>query len=178
VTAADDPVVSKPQHVAEPAPDADVELGTLWLAVTRAGGAVGFRPDSPESEIRAAAVDVIDQVRAGRQQMFNVRSSDVLGGAVFLRPGVGAVVAHRAEVLRLMVRPDLRGRGLGRELLAAAVDHAAGLGLEQLFLSARGGTTLPSFYSKLGWTQVGVFPRALRLGPDDIRDEYWFSRTV
>jgi GNAT superfamily N-acetyltransferase len=75
-----------------------------------------------------------------------------------------------------MVRPDLQGQGRGRALLEGAVDLARILGLEQLLLSARGGTGLPGFYVKQGWTEVGVFPGALRLGPDDVRDEHWFQK--
>lgn len=94
---------------------------------------------------------------------------------MFLQPGRGPVVAHRATVIRLMVLPDLQGRGLGGRLLAAAVDRAAELGLAQLILSARGGTGLPAWYAARGWTEVGRFPGALRLAPDDVRDEHWFQ---
>jgi acetyltransferase len=120
----------------------------------------------------------VEEVRPGRQQLFVVRAGAELVGTVFLRRGAGAVLAHRAEVLRLMVHPDLQGRGWGRALLAAAVEHAARLGLELLLLSTRGGTELPAYYTALGWTEIGVFPAALRLGPDDVRDEHWFSRAV
>uniref|UniRef100_UPI0015F0F8B9 GNAT family N-acetyltransferase n=1 Tax=Pseudonocardia pini TaxID=2758030 RepID=UPI0015F0F8B9 len=82
---------------------------------------------------------------------------------------------HRATVLRLMVHPGQQGRGWGGRLLAAATDHARELGFDQLLLSARGGTGLPAFYSHQGWAEVGVFPRALRLGPGDVRDEHWFQ---
>jgi hypothetical protein len=36
--------------------------------------------------------------------------------------------------------------------LGGAVDLARALGLEQLLLSTRGGTRLPEFYVKQGWT--------------------------
>ncbi|MCX6465215.1 MAG: GNAT family N-acetyltransferase [Pseudonocardiales bacterium] len=94
---------------------------------------------------------------------------------VFLRPGAAPRFVHRGEVVRLMVHPAAQGRGLGRALLDAAVAHARLLGLEQLLLSARGGTTLPAFYAGLGWTEVGVFPRALHLGGGERRDEHWFQ---
>jgi len=144
----------------------------LWVAVTRAGGAVGFAPDAPEAEIRELAARTLAQVRAQRLHMVAL---DGLAGVVFLQPGAGPVVAHRATVLRLMVRPELQGRGLGGLLLDAAVERGRELGFDQLLLSARGGTGLPEFYSHLGWTEVGRFPRALRVGPGDVRDEHWFQ---
>ena len=122
--------------------------------------------------MRGDAVAAVAEVVAGRQHL--VAAGD-LDGVVFLRPGTDPRTAHRADVLRLMVHPAGQGRGLGRRLLEAAADHARALGLEQLLLSARGGTTLPAFYARLGWTPVGVFPGALRLGPGDLRDEHWFQ---
>jgi acetyltransferase len=150
-------------------------LGDLWLAVVRAGGAVGFPVDAPEAEVRDAARQAADDVATGRLELLVATDAAGLAGAVFLRRGSGAVVAHRAEVLRLMVRPDLQGRGLGRALLDAAATHARALGLAQLLLSTRGGTSLPGYYAALGWTEVGRFPAALRVGPGDMRDEHWFQ---
>jgi acetyltransferase len=177
---APDPPVSGPRLVADPGPDAVAELAALWLAVTRTGGAVGFVQDAPAAELRAAAAAVIDDVRAGRQQLFEIRTGTpgVLAGTVFLRRGVGTVFEHRADVLRLMVHPDLAGRGWGRALLTAAVEHAASSGLELLLLSTRGGTGLPALYARLGWTRVGVVPGGLRLAPDDARDEHLFFRRL
>jgi GNAT superfamily N-acetyltransferase len=147
--------------------------------VTRAGGAVGFPPDAPEADIRAVAESTVAEVRAGTLHLLALHTpAKDLVGTVFLQPGRGPVVAHRATVIRLMVRPDLQGRGLGGRLLEAAVDRAAELGLAQLVLSARGGTGLPEWYAARGWAEVGRFPAALRLGPGDVRDEHWFQREV
>ncbi|MCW0214694.1 MAG: GNAT family N-acetyltransferase [Pseudonocardia sp.] len=159
------------------APDADA-LGDLWLAVTRAGGAVGFPPDAPEQDIRDKAAGTVADVRAGRAHMLALGDDGELDGVVFVVPGQGAVLGHRGTVVRLMVRPDLQGKGDGGALLEAAARLATTLGLEQLLLSARGGTGLPEFYRRQGWTQVGLFPGALRLGPDDLRDEYWFQKRL
>jgi acetyltransferase len=180
VTPADASRVSPPRPVPEPSSSLATQFGALWFAVNRAGGAVGFRPDSPAGEVRAAAERAVEDVRAGRLSLLaSSAGADVaLAGVVFLRRDVGPVVGHRAEVSRLMVHPDLQGHGLGRRLLVAAERHAAALGVEQLMLSTRGGTPLPGFYAGLGWTEVGVFPGQLRLSPDDVRDEHWFVKPV
>ncbi|WP_214402437.1 hypothetical protein [Pseudonocardia lacus] len=60
-------------------------------------------------------------------------------------------------------------------LLHAVAGRAAELGLEQLLLSARGGTALPGYYAARGWTEVGVWPGAIRLADDDRRDEHRFQ---
>ena len=171
----DEPFVSGPHRVHEVHPEMGTALGTLWLDVVRAGGAVGFPRDAPEEEIRAAAEAAIEEVRAKRVQLLVIGADHELAGTVFLRRGSSPVLAHRAEVLRLMVRPDLQGRGWGKILLDEAVAQATALGLEQLLLSTRGGTDLPAFYAEQGWTEVGVWPGALRIGPDELRDEHWFQ---
>jgi acetyltransferase len=164
-----------PRLVEQVHPGLAAALGTLWVAVTRAGGAVGFVPDSPESDIRAAAEQVVADVVAGHEQMIVIGTGQELVGTVFLRLGRGSVIAHRADLVRLMVHPDDQRGGRGKTLLDAAAARAREIGLEQLLLSARGGTTLPGYYRARGWTPVGVWPGALRLGPDDVRDEHWFQ---
>lgn len=168
-------MTSGPRLLAEVGPETVTALGTLWTAVTRAGGAVGFVADAPEEDIRASAGRVVEDVRAGRERLIALESGGDLLGTVFLRGGRHATRQHRADVKRLMVHPDLQGRGWGKALLDAAVAHATAIGLQQLLLSARGGTALPGYYAKQGWTPVGVFPDALRMGPDDLRDEHWFQ---
>lgn len=175
MTAGGEPEVGGPRVVIDPPVDMGAALAALWLAVSREGGAVGFMPDAPEHDVLAAAEHVVREVRAGHEKMIVIDRDATLVGAVFLRRGHGPIVEHRADLLRLMVHPDLQGAGWGTRLLEAAVAHAEELGLQQLLLSARGGTRLPEFYAKHGWTEVGRWPRALRVGPDDLRDEIWFQ---
>jgi acetyltransferase len=163
--------------VTDPPPGAAEALGSLWIAVTEAGGAVDFVPGWPEHEIRELAEDLIAAVRAGRSRMIVAGDPSDPDGTVFVTPGTG-ITAHRGEVGRLMVRPDLQGRGLGSALLDSAVAEGAAMGLEQLTLGARGGTSLPAFYSRRGWELTGVLPNGVRLSPDDARDVHLFHRPV
>lgn len=43
--------------------------------------------------------------------------------------------------------------------------------LEHLRLLLRGGENLEVFYSRLGWTEIGRHPQALRISSGDDRDE-------
>lgn len=67
------------------------------------------------------------------------------GGAILIAEvdgeAVGCVALERADATRyelskMAVAPALRGRGLGRRLLTAAIDHARGLGARTLFLGS------------------------------------------
>lgn len=160
--------------VADPGTGLAEAFASLWVEVTRAGGAVGFPADAPETDIRALAARTVDDVRAGTLKMVVAGEPSQLLGVVFLRPGTGPVVSHRAEMIRLMVAPDAQGSGLGTMLIDAAIRLAGDLGLDQLLASARGGTGLPGFYVARGWTEVGCFPAALRVG-GELRDEHWLQ---
>ena len=65
---------------------------------------------------------------------------------------------HRAEIVRLAVRGDRRGSGIGRALLDAAVVRAQALGLRLLWLTTHAGTASDRFYAAAGWARLGVLP--------------------
>ncbi|GGM53541.1 N-acetyltransferase [Longimycelium tulufanense] len=174
-----DPGTVTGPHLVETLTPALVEaLAQLWLRVSRGGGAVDFTPDVDIAEIQAAAVLVGAEVTERRSRMLVLRRGPDLVGVAFLQPGAQPLVEHRGMVKRLMVDPALQGRGWGAALLESCAEHARRLGLEQLYLSAWGGTGLPEYYARRGWREVGRLPRAIRLAPGDERDEVWFHRRL
>ena len=99
-------------------------------------------------------------------------TGDALAGWVHLQRHPNPVIAHWGTISHLQTLPALRGRGIGSALMVwARRDAAQEMGLEQLRLAARGGMGLESFYARLGWREIGRWPKALRLAPDDDRDE-------
>ena len=58
------------------------------------------------------------------------------------------------EVGQLWVRPEDRGRGLGRKLLQSAEQEARRRGCHQVFLMTH-SFQAPGFYRKLGYAEVG-----------------------
>ena len=72
-------------------------------------------------------------------------------GMIGIRPFAGAI----SEMKRLYVRPEARGRGLAKQLIAAALDEARRLGYEEIRLD-----TLPmmgdaqSLYVSLGFADI------------------------
>ena len=65
---------------------------------------------------------------------------------------------HRAEIQRFAVSAAMRGRGIGRLLLEAAVARARTMGLTLLWLSTHADTDSDRIYARLGWTRMGVMP--------------------
>lgn len=63
-----------------------------------------------------------------------------------------------AEVKRLWVAPEARGKGLARRLMAAVEDRARGLGISRLLLDTNSalGEAL-ALYRGSGWTEIARF---------------------
>nr|WP_284289793.1 GNAT family N-acetyltransferase [Angustibacter aerolatus] len=74
-----------------------------------------------------------------------------------------------ADVMTIAVAPDAQGRGLGRRLLAALVDHAARVGATQAAAGGarrqrRGAAALRLGRVRADRAAPGVLPRRRRLG--------------
>jgi ribosomal protein S18 acetylase RimI-like enzyme len=65
---------------------------------------------------------------------------------------------HRAELVKLMVSREARGRGVGRGLLATAEEAAAAAGLTLLHLDTETGSPAEHLYRSAGWTRAGTIP--------------------
>lgn len=99
---------------------------------------------------------------------FNAAASGVDDGrwlAVFVRDADGEIVAGlhgwtwggTGFVQTLWVREDLRGRGLGARILAAAEAEALHRGCHQMHLDSH-SYQAPGFYRRLGYEVIGELP--------------------
>lgn len=164
------------RQLARPAdvtPDLRRRLVGCWVEVTNAGGAAGF-PFPPVGATDVAPV--LDQLTGGlapeRSRLLLAMDGKALAGWVLLERNPFPLVAHWAEVRHLQTGLAHRGRGVGSGLMRGLRRIARDeMGLEQLHLAARGGMGLERFYGRLGWHEIGRWPGALRLAPDDDRDE-------
>ncbi len=76
---------------------------------------------------------------------------------------------EEAELLRIAVFPEVRGRGLGRRLLNLASKACAELGMRTLLLEVRpSNTAARALYASEGWREVGLRPRYYRDGEDAV----------
>jgi ribosomal-protein-alanine N-acetyltransferase len=89
------------------------------------------------------------------------------------------MAADEAEILNFGVVPPARRKGLGRELLGAALALARQLGIKRIFLEvAAGNTAARALYAGCGFTQAGR-RRDYYLQPDGTRiDALILSRGV
>ncbi|MFD9127723.1 GNAT family N-acetyltransferase [Kitasatospora sp. NPDC059571] len=155
-------------------PGLRAEIVDLWTAVSNAGGAVGFVPPVTAERVRPTAERQFaglapagpDRLLVGRES-----GSGRLAAVVFFESQRFDLMEHWRMLKRVMVHPDLQGRGYGAELLAEAERAARAWGLAGLRLTLRGGHGLEKFYGRSGYTEVGRVPGAIRVGPGDDRDD-------
>lgn len=154
-------------------PDLRDGLLDLWADVSNAGGAVGFVPPTTAQEIRPELVKHFAAMSEGRARLlvgFDERGQ--VAATAFLTFNTHRLMTHWLWLYTVMVHPRHQGKGHGRDLLAAAADAARSLdGIEAIRLACRGGLGLERFYASCGYKEVGRIPGAIRVTPDDDRDD-------
>jgi acetyltransferase len=69
---------------------------------------------------------------------------------------------HRAEVQRIGVAAEARGRGIGRQLMAAVEEEGRRRGVTLLWLTTHDDTDACLFYEAIGYTKLGAMPNYSR----------------
>jgi RimJ/RimL family protein N-acetyltransferase/SAM-dependent methyltransferase len=94
---------------------------------------------------------------------------------------LGMTTAHRPDaepgtvwIFAMWVRPEYRGRGIGRTLVEAAVDHAQSLGAEVVMLRVtEGNAAATGLYASCGFIGTPDAPEPLRDGSALTTREMW-----
>ncbi|MEU5095229.1 GNAT family N-acetyltransferase [Streptomyces sp. NPDC020996] len=134
------------------------ELADLLVDTVHGGASIGFLAPLD----RAAALDWWTERAAeaagGRLAVWAACEGDRTLGTVSLVFPDKPNSRHRAELVKLMVHRDARGRGLGRRLLTTAEEAAAAAGITLLHLDTETDSLAEHLYRSAGWTRVGAIP--------------------
>lgn len=151
----------------------------LWCGVNDAGGAVGFLPGAPRHHV-AQALSAHEQGMAdGSTTGVLLRGHDRrVVGAGFWVADRNPLLGHSRTAYRIMTHPDLRGRNLGRLLMAAMHRVARDQGVEVAVLDVRSGLGTTRFYEGCGYVEVGRVPGVIRVAPGDDRDSVVMARRL
>lgn len=150
---ADDATVSR---------DVDM-LADVLHAVVHGGAGVSFIVPFPLDDARAFWTgSVLPGVVARRRRVLVARCNGRLVGTVQLDPAWAPNQPHRAEVLKLLVHPEARRRGIARSLMVALEGLARENGWTLLTLDTWTGQAGEQLYRSLGYTAIGSIPRFAR----------------
>jgi ribosomal protein S18 acetylase RimI-like enzyme len=149
--------------------------------MTSSAGIRAARPDDLPA-IRALAVESGLFAAEEAEQLFTSVDTDETS-LWLVAPGAGPGVAAAAYVvgepvsdrvwnmLFLAVSPEVQGSGLGRALVSATESQLVGTGASALVVETSSGEAYAaarSFYSGLGFEQVGRIPRYYGPGEDKV----------
>ena len=96
----------------------------------------------------------VDEVRPGRGAFVVAYDADTPVGCGAVR----TIDTGVAEIKRMYVLPDVRGRGIARRMLEFLENEARAIGIQKLMLET--GTRQPeaiALYSKTGYSPAGAF---------------------
>ncbi len=135
-------------------------LADVLHAVVHGGAGVSFVVPFSLDDARAFWRDsVLPGVKARRRRVLAARLDGRIVGTVQLDPAWAPNQRHRAEVLKLLVHPDARRRGIARSLMVALEELARDCGWTLLTLDTWTGRAGEQLYRSLGYTAIGSIPR-------------------
>jgi RimJ/RimL family protein N-acetyltransferase/GNAT superfamily N-acetyltransferase len=151
----------------------------LWCAVNDGGGAVGFLRGAPRHEVAAVLSTHEEGMADGTTTAVLLRGADQrVVGLGFWVADRNPLLSHARTAYRIMTHPDLRGRNLGRLLMAAMHRVAREQGVEVAVLDVRSGLGTTRFYESAGYVEVGRVPAVIRVAPGDDRDSVLMARRL
>ncbi|WP_295121039.1 GNAT family N-acetyltransferase [uncultured Leifsonia sp.] len=132
-----------------------VALAPVLIDTVASGASVGWvDPPTPEE----AAVWWAALFADPDAETWVARDGERVLGTITLVRAAKRNGPHRGEVIKLMVHPDARGRGIAPALMTALEEHAAAHGLTLLVLDTETGSLAESLYTRWGWQTVGGIP--------------------
>ncbi|WP_328440915.1 GNAT family N-acetyltransferase [Streptomyces sp. NBC_00444] len=127
----------------------------------------GHRTDPAELE-REIAADTGAELVPPTGQLLVARYEGKLAGTA----GIRLLDSTTAELKRVFVREDMRGKGGAPLLVRAAEDAAAALGAERMVLDTRHDLVeARTLYTRLGYEETEPYN-------DDTYAEHWFSKKL
>jgi nucleoside-diphosphate-sugar epimerase/GNAT superfamily N-acetyltransferase len=129
---------------------------------------------SPDEDAAMPLETVRARLEGGWNVVLGAFDGPRLVGMLGLRREERRKRAHTARVWGMFVAPEVRGRGLGRRLLAAIIEEARKMGgVERLLLVVvAGNTPAQALYRTLGFQTYGVEPKALKIGGAFVDEEH------
>jgi ribosomal protein S18 acetylase RimI-like enzyme len=153
-------------------------LAELLVDAVAGGASVGFLDDFDHGaatawwQARAAAV------ADGSLAVWISAGPRGVTGTVSLAYAEKPNARHRAEVIKLAVRRDARGCGLGRSLLAAAEQAAAASGITLLLLDTETASAAERLYETAGWQRYGIVPDYAAGPSGELKDCSFYYKRV
>lgn len=144
-------------------------LTEVLHACVHAGASVNFILPFPPEEARGFwSGKVATAMAGGKRRLWIAEEGGRIAGCVMLDWDTAPNQVHRAEVTKLLVHPDFRGRGLSHQLMAALVAAAQAMGKRLITLDTTTGSIAEGVYARAGFIAAGSIPGFARHPSEDL----------
>ena len=133
-------------------------LSILFRDVVNETGTLGFLPAIADDESLNYWLSLRAELRAGSRILLAAYDGERIIGSGQLALASWPSAQHRAEIHKVFVAKEMRGRGVGGLIVRALQKVARLRGRTLLLLNARNGGPGERLYLELGFTKVGVIP--------------------
>jgi len=134
------------------------ELGDVLQACVADGASVGFTDPADRTAIDNFWQGAVDRFASHECDLLIAHENDTVVATVMIDYCGKPNGRHRAEICKLLVHPAARQRGIARQLMKQAEQHAWDKGITLLVLDTRSGDVASQLYLSLGWQVAGEIP--------------------
>jgi GNAT superfamily N-acetyltransferase len=139
--------------------EAQVEgLADLLIDAVDDGASIGFLHPLAPSTAQAFWRRIATGVAKGGRALLVAEDASGIVGTVQLMLDQPENQPHRADLVKMLVHPRARRRGIGAALMGAAEQTARDCGKTLLVLDTVTGSEAERLYARLGWVRVGEIP--------------------
>ncbi|MBU9847761.1 GNAT family N-acetyltransferase [Rahnella ecdela] len=150
-------VISEVQGGVLTSADLDALAETLMQSVAL-GASIGFILPFGFVQAQAFWQKLLPAFERGEKRLLVARVAGKIAGTVQLVVDQPANGIHRGDVVKLMVHPDGRRKGIARQLMTAVESLAREEGKTLLVLDTVTGSPAQTLYENLGFTLSGTIP--------------------
>jgi GNAT superfamily N-acetyltransferase len=138
------------------------DLADMLVRIVKSGASIGWL-DTPDPVV--ARLYWLSVIRPDNVLLVAEEDGHVIGTAQ-LELAQRENGRHRAEVNKVLVRPDRQGEGIGKRLMDAVEQAARERGRTLLHLDTDQADIANAFYLRCGYTPIGTIPNWARSGRD------------
>jgi ribosomal protein S18 acetylase RimI-like enzyme len=133
-------------------------LAQLLIDTVAHRGSIGFMHPVTPAKATAFWKTALAAARRGSRVVLGAYDGIELIGTVTLLLDCPENQPHRAEIAKMMTKPDHRGRGVASALLHEAEQIAIGKGRTLLTLDTAEQEGAAGLYEKMGYQRTGIIP--------------------
>lgn len=134
-------------------------LSSILVECVKTGASVGFvQPFTSEHSSEFWQNKVFNRIESNQLILLIAYVGSEVAGCVYLDIDTASNQRHRADVSKLLVHPNFRGRGIATKLMQAIEEHALQFNRSLLVLDTKTGDRAESLYKSLGYEVAGIIP--------------------